>query len=128
LCEAPFGPFRQKTPVPFFWHAKLFEDETIPAPETLHDDWKTREPLRTGQCEGTKLINMHWGQDIYRALMASAPKENRPRTAAVYQQMIKGYMRLVASLDENVGSRNKGKPIPADRIAERKQKSTFSKP
>jgi len=35
--------------------------------------------------------------------MATAPKEKRPRTEAVYQQVIKGYMRLVASLDENVG-------------------------
>ena len=81
----------------------LFENETIPAPDKLHDDWETREALRRGECAGTKLINCSWGQDIYRALMASAPQEKRPRTGAVYQQMIKGYMRLVASLDENLG-------------------------
>lgn len=96
--KAPHGPDIHKPE-----HARLFENERIPGPATLHDDWGTRDPLRTGKCEGTKLINMHWGQDIYRKLMATAPKEKRPRTEAVYQQMIKGYMRLVASLDENVG-------------------------
>ena len=96
--KAPHGPDIHKPE-----HASLFESETIPAPATLHDDWRTREPLRTGKCEGTKLINCSWGQDIYRKLMASVPKEKHARTEAVYQQMIKGYMRLIASLDENVG-------------------------
>lgn len=96
--KAPHGPDIHEER-----HKQLFENETIPAPDTLHDDWETREPLRTGECAGTKLISCSWGQDIYRKLMASAPKEKRPRTEAVYQQMIKGYMRLVASLDENVG-------------------------
>ncbi len=96
--KAPHGPDIHKPE-----HARLFEDQTIPPPSTLHDDWATRGPLQNGKCEGTKLINIDWKQDIYRKLMATAPKEKRPRTQAVYQQMIKGYMRLVASLDENIG-------------------------
>jgi arylsulfatase A-like enzyme len=96
--KAPHGPDIHEER-----HKRLFENETIAAPDTLHDDWETRDALRSGECAGTKLINCSWGQDIYRTLMASAPKEKRARTEVVYQQMIKGYMRLVASLDENVG-------------------------
>ena len=96
--KAPHGPDIHKPE-----HAQLFEGETIPEPETIHDDWHSRDPLRTGECESTKLINCHWQQDIYRELMANAPKEKQARTSVVYQQMIKGYKRLIASLDENVG-------------------------
>ncbi len=96
--KAPHGPDIHEPR-----HAKLYENMTIPEPETLYDDWSTREPLMTGACPDTKLINCNWGQDIYRKLMATAPKERRARTGAVYQQMIKGHMRLIASLDENVG-------------------------
>jgi arylsulfatase A-like enzyme len=96
--KAPHGPDIHEER-----HARLYENETIAEPGTLHDDWATREPLATGACGGTKLINCTWGQDIYRKLMKTAPKAKGPRTSAVYQQMIKGYLRLVASLDENVG-------------------------
>jgi arylsulfatase A-like enzyme len=96
--KAPHGPDIHEPQ-----HAKLFEADTIPEPESIHDNWVSREPLRTGECGANKLINIHWTQDIYVKLKASAPKEKRARTSAVYQQMIKGYLRLVASLDENVG-------------------------
>jgi len=96
--KAPHGPDIHEPR-----HARLYADKTMPQPTTLHDDWATRLPLATEKCGGTKLINCTWRQDIYRKLMASAPKEKKARTAAVYQQVIKGYLRLVASLDENVG-------------------------
>jgi arylsulfatase A-like enzyme len=96
--KAPHGPDIHEPR-----HARLHSGETIPEPATLHDDWATREPLATGECGGTKLINCTWRQDIYRKLLAAAPKEKKARTSAVYQQMIKGYLRLTASLDENVG-------------------------
>ncbi len=96
--KAPHGPDIHEER-----HKQLFKDETIPEPETLDDDWETREALQNLEASSSKLINMHWRQDIYRKLMASAPTEKKARTRAVYQQMIKGYMRLVASLDENVG-------------------------
>lgn len=95
--KAPHGPdIHEKK------HAKLFEGESIAEPETLHDDWHSRDPLKTGICDASKLIHCHWQQDIYRELMVSAPKEKSARTSVVYQQMIKGYKRLIASLDENV--------------------------
>ncbi|MCF7568770.1 sulfatase [Sabulilitoribacter arenilitoris] len=96
--KAPHGPDIHEEK-----HARLFNDEVIPEPETIHDDWKSRDPLKLGDCESTKLINCHWQQDIYRELMASAPQEKQARTSVVYQQMIKGYKRLIASLDENIG-------------------------
>jgi len=96
--KAPHGPDIHEEK-----HARLFEDEIIPEPETIHDDWDSRDPLRKGECGASKLINCHWQQDIYRELMANASREKQARTSAVYQQMIKGYMRLIASLDENVG-------------------------
>ncbi len=96
--KAPHGPDIHEER-----HKQLFENEMIPEPKTLHDNWETRDPLRTLKCRDSKLINCNWRQDIYRKLMASAPQEKEPRTRAVYQQVIKGYMRLVASLDENIG-------------------------
>lgn len=96
--KAPHGPDIHKKE-----HAKLYEDMTIPSPQTLHDNWDTREVLKEGECHGTKLINLSWQQDIYRQLMRTAPEEKEARTEIVYQQVLKGYMRLVASLDENVG-------------------------
>jgi len=50
--KAPHGPDIHKEE-----HAKLFEDVTIPAPATLHDDWETREVLRTLDCPSSKLVN-----------------------------------------------------------------------
>ena len=96
--KAPHGPDIHKEE-----HLEMFNDGDIPGPPTLLDGWDTRLPLQTGACSGTKLINISWQQDIYRALSAKAPKERLARTKVIYQQMIKGYLRLVASLDENVG-------------------------
>lgn len=96
--KAPHGPDIHEPR-----HARLFEEVTIPEPDSIHDHWESREPLRTGECGASKLINIHWTQDIYEQLKASAPKEKRARTSVIYQQMIKGYLRLVTSLDENVG-------------------------
>lgn len=96
--KAPHGPDIHEER-----HARLFEDETISEPDSIHDSWETRDPLRLGSCAETKLINISWKQDIYRELKAAAPKEKRARTSVIYQQMIKGYKRLMVSLDENVG-------------------------
>ncbi len=95
--KAPHGPYIHEPR-----HAKLFENETIPEPETLHDDWATRDPLKTGKNSGTKLINRPWSYESFKKALASADGK-RGKTSAVYQEFIKSYMRLVVSLDENVG-------------------------
>jgi arylsulfatase A-like enzyme len=94
--KAPHGPDVHEER-----HARLYENQAIAEPPTLYDDWQTREPLATGRCNGTKLINCSWGQ--YRQLLSKLPMEKDERTRQFYQVFIKGYLRLIASLDENVG-------------------------
>ncbi|NLF07564.1 MAG: sulfatase [Pirellulaceae bacterium] len=96
--KAPHGPYIHKS-----IHAAMFADWTFAEPETLHDDWETRQPLERGKHTCSKLINGQWRQDGYRKLLAAAPKEKHARTSMIYQKFIKDYLRLVVSLDENIG-------------------------
>ena len=94
--KAPHAPFLHKEE-----HARLFEKQTMPEPATLLDDWLTRLPLQAGHHANTKLAHCCWKQ--YRQLMKTLPEEKEERTRQIYQVTIKGYLRLIASLDENVG-------------------------
>lgn len=78
--KAPHGPDIHEEK-----HKKMFANQKMPEPLTLYDDWSTRVPLRTGRNTESKLINCNWGQDIYRELMRTAPKEKKARTSTVYQ-------------------------------------------
>ncbi len=96
--KAPHGPYRH----PEKYNSILAED-IIPVPETFHDDFTGKNPwLANNPCGWSKL------QYIKPAHFAEpVPEEIEPGTLAykeyAYQHIIKGYNRLVASLDENIG-------------------------
>ncbi|MCL4402438.1 MAG: sulfatase [Acidobacteria bacterium] len=77
-------------------HAHLYENEDIPEPATLYDDYKTRgNAIRQAEC---KIGLRH---TLYQQETGNLPPEKRkPRQ---YQIFIKSYLRCVASVDDNVG-------------------------
>ncbi|AQQ70512.1 Arylsulfatase [Limihaloglobus sulfuriphilus] len=96
LChhKAPHRPW-----YPDEKHAGMYLNEDIPEPETLYDDYSNRAKaaeaalMRVG-------VNM-----IERDLKSEMPKgltENELRSWA-YQRYIKDYLRVIASIDDNVG-------------------------
>ncbi|NLF08509.1 MAG: sulfatase [Pirellulaceae bacterium] len=96
--KAPHGPYDHE-----LRHAKLFEDLTIPEPDTLYDDWSTRDPLRTGKYPPSKMLDGSWPRENYQPFLDSVPNDRRARISLLYQMLFKDYFRLVVSLDENVG-------------------------
>ena len=85
-------------------YEKLFR-EPVPLPATFHDDWSTREALRAYESRWSKFSQM------VEYEMQGNELGNQPFPARdtpgfrewAYQIYLKGYLRLVASLDENVG-------------------------
>ncbi len=94
--KAPHGPDHHKAE-----HKKLFKNDTIVEPPTLYDKWESRDPLRTLSCPSSKLMSCNWSQ--YAPLFKTLPREKNKRVKTFYQTFIKGYKRLMVSLDENVG-------------------------
>jgi arylsulfatase A-like enzyme len=81
-------------------HAHLFEDEEIPEPSTLFDDYSTRAKAITAS---TQVIGSDVpGHTRYEKETGhiSDPVERRK---AQYQIYMKSYLRCVASIDDNVG-------------------------
>ncbi len=80
-------------------HAHLYLNETIPEPETLHDDYANRS---TAPAEAAMRLGTH---NHYADLDAAIPtwmEENELRSWA-YQRYIKKYLRVIASIDDNTG-------------------------
>lgn len=80
-------------------HLPLFVGEEIPEPSTLMDDYSGRSPFAAA-------AHMRIGldmnpSDVKCALNKNLPEEELRRWA--YQRYIKDYLRVVASVDENVG-------------------------
>ena len=80
-------------------HAHMYEDEDIPEPETLWDDYSNR-------ASAAEAAKMRVDRDMNETdLKGSAPEglseEDKKRWN--YQKYIKDYLRCVASIDDNVG-------------------------
>ncbi len=80
-------------------HAHLFEDETIPEPETFDDDLVGRAAVV--QAARMRMMDL----DPYLDLKAPVPEglSLDEEISWRYQRYIKDYLRVVASIDDNVG-------------------------
>ena len=80
-------------------HATMYDDVDIPEPETFNDDYSNR----ASAAEAAKMRverDMHKGdlkQDVPEGLTPEQEKSWK------YQRYIKDYLRVVASIDDNVG-------------------------
>jgi arylsulfatase A-like enzyme len=94
--KAPHGPHY---PAPR--HKKLFDDVDLPEPPNLLDDWKGRapEPL-TAKSQSSLLTNPY---PEYQHLRKKFTGDRAHDTRVMYQAFMKGYLRLIAALDENIG-------------------------
>ncbi|MFJ6574163.1 sulfatase [Streptomyces sp. NPDC091292] len=79
-------------------HRHLYENEDIPAPETLHDDYSDRAPAAAEAAMRMSDLQPH-------DLKAPVPEglSERQEREWRYQRYIKEYLRVIAALDENVG-------------------------
>lgn len=95
--KAPHGPHE---PAPR--HENLFKDVTLPEPATLLDDYAGRAPEPVANALGwSRLVQTDYPQ--YREVRKQFTGDRAHDTRLMYQEFTKGYLRLVASLDENVG-------------------------
>jgi arylsulfatase A-like enzyme len=80
-------------------HADMYEDEDVPEPETLFDDYANRAAAAAA-------AKMRVSRDMTdRDLKQPVPEGLTPddETRWKYQRYIKDYLRCVASIDDNVG-------------------------
>jgi len=80
-------------------HARMYEDVEIPEPETLYDDYADRAQAAT-------LAKMRVGEHMREAdLGEPIPSDLKGHALRkwAYQRYIKRYLRVVASIDDNVG-------------------------
>lgn len=92
--KAPHSPHH-----PDSIHADMYKNEVLIEPATLYDDWATRSAA-LNMTEYSKIADCNYPE--YKDLVESIPNVNE-RTKIMYQAYMKGYLRLVASLDENIG-------------------------
>jgi arylsulfatase A-like enzyme len=79
-------------------HAHLYEHDEIPAPATLHDDYRDRAPAAAeATMRMSDLDHLDLKRPVPEGLSEREEREWR------YQRYIKEYLRVVAALDENVG-------------------------
>jgi arylsulfatase A-like enzyme len=80
-------------------HAHMYEDVDIPEPETFNDDYSNRS-------EAAKEATMRIDRDLTERDLKVAPPEHLSGQALKswkYQRYIKDYLRVIASIDDNVG-------------------------
>ena len=80
-------------------HARLYEDEEIPEPETLLDDYSGR---CSAAAEARMRVGVHNNPFDLDHEIPRWMEENDLRRWA-YQHYIKRYLRVIASVDDNVG-------------------------
>ena len=96
LChhKAPHRPW-----YPDEAHAELFLNEDVPEPETLYDDYQNR----ASAAEAAEMrVGPHMNEIDLKCEVPLELPENDLRKWA-YQRYIKDYLRVVASVDTNVG-------------------------
>lgn len=78
------------------------EDETIPEPATLFDDYATRSPAAwDNEMRIDPMLDLQYGGD--QDLVVPHGLKGRERTKWLYQFYIKNYLRCVKSIDDGVG-------------------------
>jgi arylsulfatase A-like enzyme len=80
-------------------HAGLYLGETIPEPDNLQDDYRNRSYAATA---AAMRVGVHMNQGDLQAEINHNLPEPELRAWA-YQRYIEAYLRVVASLDDNVG-------------------------
>ena len=83
----------------------FLKDVTIPEPATLLDDYKGRTPeVLQKSMSANRLIMAPSFRTLRKQIEKDTPGISRDDlTRALYQEYIKGYYRLVKSVDDNVG-------------------------
>ncbi len=84
-------------------HKDLFKDIDLPVPDTLLDDYEGRVPRDiASKIKSSRMLVCRYPQ--YREDVAKAAQMGRVEgTHYMYQIFMKGYLRLVTALDENIG-------------------------
>ncbi len=80
-------------------HAHMYEDVHIPEPETFNDDYSNRS-------EAAKEAKMRIDRDLTERDFKVTPPEHlsdQELKSWKYQRYIKDYLRVIASIDDNVG-------------------------
>ena len=98
--KPPHEPYNPPTE-----YEDFLQDVTIPEPATLLDDYKGRTPEAIADIMRNNRIILH---PSFKKLREQIEKENpnisrNELTRQMYQHYIKGYYRLVKSVDDNVG-------------------------
>lgn len=97
--KAPHGPH---DPAPR--HRRLLESVVLPEPSTLLDDHEGRAPAAIADKNNwSRLLLVDRPYKQYRELGKQRTGDRAHDTRLMYQAFMKGYLRLVAALDENVG-------------------------
>ena len=91
--KAPHGPLIADAK-----HATMYEDVALPEPRTLHDGLSTRPTAASLDGRSFRLEKCS-----YLGKKPPAGLEGHALRSWYYQQYFRGYLRLVASLDDNVG-------------------------
>lgn len=93
--KAPHRPW-----LPDKKHAEMYKDEVIPEPDTFNDDYENRASAAR---EAKMRIDddLREGWDIKVPIPQHLSGQNLKKWK--YQQYIKDYLRVVASIDDNVG-------------------------
>lgn len=99
-------------------HAALYENDTLPVPQTLNDNYlnRTKGGVATHQSrlhnpQNLKMSLSTWFQKGKKGVSGTWPTGNSSfsglnddqKLAATYQKYIKDYLRVVAGIDEGVG-------------------------
>ena len=80
-------------------HADMYRNETIPEPETLYDDYAGR----AGAAGAARMrVGVDFNERDVKAEIPDGMPEMELRKWA-YQRYIKDYLRVIASVDDNVG-------------------------
>lgn len=96
--KAPHGPYHYPER-----YEKIFADTTLTVPDNFYDNLKGKNrELVEGNCGYTKLSTIY-PSHFNSQMPDSLEKGKTGYKKWAYQHVIKGYYRLVAALDENIG-------------------------
>jgi arylsulfatase A-like enzyme len=80
-------------------HARMYEDTDIPEPDTLYDNYENR--AKAAEMAAMRVGEHMTENDLKRPIPADLEGDELRKWA--YQHYIKDYLRVVASIDDNVG-------------------------
>ena len=94
---APHSPH-----VPAPRHQDLFKDTVFPEPPNLLDDYAGRAPEKVAdQIAWSRLLINDYPQ--YQSIRKEYSGDRTRDTRRIYQEYARGYLRMVAGIDENIG-------------------------